>query len=62
MKYTVIYTTSNQWGALVYVKHITTRKNKSFEQALNDNSIELGQVVQVFYGHQEPISSDWSNL
>lgn len=59
--FTVIYTT-NPCGTLVHTKMIRIPKPFTFAAALSLAGIDLSQVVQVFHGHMNPITSDWSKL
>jgi hypothetical protein len=61
--YTVIYTTSNQWGTLVHSpEFVRIPTGEKLEKILNNLGICMSQVVVVFPGWHECITTDWSKI
>lgn len=62
MKFTVIYTTSTQWGALVHCTHVELDEGEKLYSNLEDKGVDPCSIVYVFPGWHETVESDWSKI
>lgn len=62
MRYTVIYTSYNQWGTLVHHASIFVKIGDSILSVCKERNIDPTSIVLVFHGHHSPVDSNWDNV